>query len=120
MIILILLVLLFGIGFYLVKNTYNYDILGVILCICAGMYIIIHILFWSTASYDYGIFVAKREAFVETLNEARKNNNPLELAAITKEVSGWNQDLAEKKYNLKVFLLKNYVDKRVEKLQPIR
>jgi hypothetical protein len=120
MIILISLLLLFFVGFFIAKKSYDYEFLGIVISFISGMYLLIHILFWSTASYDYGIFVAKREAFVETLNDARKNNNPLELAAITKEVSGWNQELAENKYNLKVFLLKDYVDKRVEKLQPIR
>lgn len=120
MIILISLLLLFFVGFFIAKKSYDFEFLGIVLSGIAGLYLIIHVLFWSMASYDYGVFVAKREAFVETLNEARKNNNPLELAAITKEVSDWNQDLAEKKYNLKVFLLNDYVDNRVEKLQPIR
>ena len=75
---------------------------------------------WMVASYDYNVFVAKRNAFVETLAEARKNNNPIELAAITKDVSEWNQQLAASKYNLTVFMIKDYTDKRVADLKPIR
>lgn len=120
MIILISLVLLFFVGFFIAKKSYDFEFLGIVISGIAGMYILIHVLFWATASYDYGVFVAKREAFVETLNAARENNNPLELAAITKEVSDWNQQLAASKYNRSVFMLKDYTDPRIKYLQPIR
>jgi uncharacterized protein YneF (UPF0154 family) len=120
MIILIALLTLLSIGIYIFKKSYDYDTLGFIIAVCAEIYLVLHIFFWLLASYEYGVFVAKRQAFVETLNDARKNNNPIELAAITKNVSDWNQQLAVGKYNRTVFMLKDYTDKRVESLQPIR
>lgn len=120
MIILIALIILTSIGVYLLIKTYDYEILGVLLTMLAGMYLLLHIILWSLASYNYGLFVSKRDAFTETLKEARKNNNAIELAAITKDISEWNQDLAEAKYNLTIFMLKDYTDKRIQYLHPIR
>ena len=82
--------------------------------------LILHVLHWSLSSYNYNIFVTKRNAFIETLNYARENESKFELASITHEVSEWNKDLAEMKYDNNVFLLKTYIDDRVDNLKPIR
>ena len=118
MIILILLIVIFSLGVYVAKK--RYEIVGDIICILSGLYIIIHILFWAIASYDYNIFAAKRQAFVETLEWARKNNNELEQAAVIKDISEWNQSLAKEKYNCSVFMIQDYTDKRILTLQPIK
>lgn len=123
MTILIILIILIAIGIVLIKKYYycynDIDIVGIIMCLVFGSYLIIHIAFWSTASYNYNVAVVKRAAFISTLDYARKNNNPIEIAAITKEISDFNQDLAESQYNATVFIIKDYTDERMLTLQPI-
>ena len=111
---------LFVLGIYILKKSYDYEFLVAILCVCSGLYLLIHLLLWSLASYEYNKFVTKRKAFVETLQYARKNESKFELASITKEVSEWNQRLESSKYDNNVFLLKDYIDDRVMYLAPIR
>ena len=115
-----ILSVLFVLGIFIVKKSYDYAILGIIIYVCSGFYLLMHILFWSLASYDYNKFVTKRQAFVETLQYARKNESKFELASITCEVSEWNQQLASSKYDNNVFLLKDYIDDRILSLEPIR
>lgn len=120
MIILITLLIIMSVGIYIFKKSYDYEMLGLIIVTLSGIYLLLHLLMWMVASYEYNLFLAKRNAFVETLAEARKNNNTIELAAITGDVSEWNQQLAASKYNLTVFMIKDYTDKRVAELKPIR
>jgi len=119
MIITIILCVLIGLGIYLLNKTYDFELIGVILITVAGLYLLLHLIFWSLASFDYNLFVEKRNAFEQTLKVARENGRDLEAAAITKEISEWNQSLASKKYSNKLFLLTNYIDDRVETLNPI-
>jgi hypothetical protein len=107
-------------GIVVTIKSYDYEFLGVIIALIAGFYLIFHTLFCSLASYNYNKFVTKRQAFVETLQYARKNESKFELASITREVSEWNQQLASSKYDNNVFLLKDYVDDRISSLEPIR
>jgi len=107
-------------GFIIAMKSYDYELLGAIMCFIFGIYLCLHILFCLVATYDYNKFIVKRQAFVETLYYARKNKNQFELASITKEVSEWNQQLASAKYDNNVFLLKDYTDDRIMLLKPIR
>ena len=68
----LILSVLFVLGIIILKKSYDYEFLGVILSLIAGIYLIYHTLFWSLASYDYNKFVTKRKAFIETLEYARK------------------------------------------------
>jgi len=115
-----ILSVLFVLGIFIVKKSYDYELLGIIIFVCSGFYLLIHILLWSIASYEYNKFSTKRKAFVETLQYARENESKFELASITREVSEWNQQLASSKYDNSVFLLKDYVDDRISSLEPIR
>ncbi len=120
---LIILSVLFIIGVVIIKKSHwtsDYDMIGFIISMISGIYLILHIVGWSVSSYSYNVFLVKRNAFVETLKEARKGKNQFEVAAITKDVSEWNQKLAEAKYDNNIFLLKDYVDDRVINLQPIK
>jgi uncharacterized membrane protein len=116
----IILSVLFLLGIFIVKKTYDYEFLGIIICVCSGVYLLIHLLLWSISSYEYNKFVTERKAFVETLEYARKNESQFELASITREVSEWNKQLAALKYDNNVFFLKDYIDDRVMSLEPIR
>jgi len=116
---LIILIVLVAIGGYL-TTKWDYEILGAMMCFIFGLLILIHSIMFFTVEYDYGLFVEKRNAFKETLNEARKNGNEYETAAIVKEVAQWNKKLAEYKYKNKTIFLDQYIDDRIELLEPIK
>lgn len=116
---LIILIVLVAIGSYLLTK-YRYALLGSIMCGLFGVWTVIHGIAWGIAPYEYGLFIEKRNAFEQTLKVARENGNKYETAAIVKDVSEWNQKLAEYKYNNKIIFLGQYVDDRVELLNPIK
>src|SRR6185369_7627161 len=74
-------------------DNVGFHILGVLSTIVLGIYLIIHIICWSLASYSYEIYIIQRKSFVETLNKSRINYNPLERATVMLEISKWNQEL---------------------------
>lgn len=119
MITLIILILLVALGGYL-TTKWDYDLLGVIMCIIFGMLLVIHCFSWGLVSYSYGLFVEKRNSFEQTLKDARENGNEYETAAIVKDVAQWNVKLAEYKYDNKTLFFDQYVDDRVELLEPIK
>lgn len=123
MIILSILLILYLIGILLVRHSYGGDIqnvAGFLLVILSSCYLLFHTVEWATATYDYNKFVAKRNAFISTLETARSLDNNIELAAIAKDISQWNQDLAEAQYQNSLFLLTDYIDDRVNNLTPIK
>ena len=120
MITLIILTIIVAIGVYLSRKAYEYDILGVAIVLIFGIWLIVHTLCILTVSYSYERFVVKREAFVKTLNSSRENGNQYETAAIVKEVAEWNTKLAEYKYDNKTFWFDQFIDDRVEDLEPIQ
>lgn len=116
---LIILIVLLAIGIRL-TYTDNLWILGVIMAVCFGAYLPIHSFAWGLVSYEYGLFLEKRNAFEQTLKVARENGNEYETAAIVKEVAQWNVKLAESKYDNKTLFFDQYIDDRVELLKPIK
>lgn len=119
MITLIILIVLVAIGGYL-TTKWDYEVLGIIMCLIFGLWLIIHFFAWGLVSYKYGLFVEKRNAFEQTLQVARENGNEYETAAIVKDVAEWNQKLAEYKYDNKTIFLDQYIDDRIELLEPIK
>ena len=119
MITLIILTVLTTIGIYIAIKSYDFDILGVVMALVCVFWILIHSLVFFTQGYYYGLFVEKRQAFEQTLNNARENGNDYETAAIVKEVAIWNVSLAEKKYDNKNWYLGQFEDDRIEDLEPI-
>ena len=119
MITLIILIVLVAIGGYL-TTKWDYEVLGIIMCLIFGLWLIIHFFAWGLVSYKYGLFVEKRNAFEQTLQFARENGNEYETAAIVKDVAEWNQKLAEYKYDNKTIFLDQYFDDRIELLEPIK
>ena len=116
---IIILCLITGLGVLISVKSFDYDFIGQVISIISIVFLLIHIFFISISSYEYNVFVVKREAFVYTLENARKNNNNFEIATITKDVSELNKSLAVLKYNNKTFFLKDYIDDRIEKLEAI-
>ena len=86
----------------------------------SGIWLLIFCILTSISSYEYERFVVCRNAFEQTLSECRKNGNQYETATIVKEVSDWNQKLAENKLDNSKFLMDTYVDDRFEQLKPIK
>jgi hypothetical protein len=119
MITLIILIVLVAIGGYL-TTKWNYEVLGIIMCVIFGLWLIIHSFCWGLVSYEYGLFVEKRNAFEYTLQVARENGNEYETAAIVKEVAQWNVKLAEYKYDNNTLYFDQYIDDRIEFLEPIK
>ncbi len=116
---IILLALLIT-GVRIAKKSYDYDILGFFIASLSGLFMFFHLISWLSVSYEYGSFIAKRAAFEQTLNEARKANREYETAAIVKDVASWNSKLASMKYDNKTWLFDTYVDDRIEDVQPIK
>ena len=115
-IILIALLLISG---YL-TTLWDYEELGVIMCVIFGLCLIAHSISWGVVGYNYGLFVEKRNAFEQTLIVARENGNEYETATIIKEVARWNVNLAEYKYNNKTLFFGQYIDDRIDTLEPIK
>lgn len=107
----------FAIGVWLVVKFENP--LGIAICVVTGFYLVIHIMLWSTASYNYNQFVIKRAGFVNTLKLARESNEFGEIFSLQREVSEWNIELESYKYDNTVWMLKDYIDDRFDKLEPI-
>ena len=120
LIIFTVLTVLTGVGIYFLTRGWDYEILGFIFTIIFGLWLIAHTICILTVSYDYEMFVVKRDAFEKTLNDSRKNGNDYETAAIVKEVATWNISLAEKKYYNNTLFFDIYVDDRIELLEPIK
>lgn len=120
MITLIILITLVAIGVIIAQRSYNYDTVGIFLAGLSGSCLIIHILLISVKSYDYEMFVVKRNAFSETLKSARESGREYETAAIVSEISSINIKLASLKYDNKTIFLDQYIDDRFDLLEPIK
>jgi len=117
---IVILLALIAFGFYL-STTDRYYILGIFITVIIGFFtFFFHIPALLLNEYDYEKFVIKRDAFESTLNETRKGGRVLEAAAIIREVSEWNIELAERKYNNTTLFLDQYVDDRIMDIKPIK
>jgi hypothetical protein len=119
MITLIILTVLTGIGIYLIIKSWDYEVLGMVITFLFGSWLIIHTICILTVSYGYKMFVVKRDAFEKTLNDSRKNGNDFETAAIVKDVAEWNVKLAEYKYDNTTLYFDQFIDDRIDTLEPI-
>jgi len=115
----IILLVLLGIGILLLRHD-DYDILGAVITTPVTIMLILHVICVLLAPYSYNVFVEKRNAFEQTLKDARQNGSDLERAAIIQNVSKWNIRLAEHKYNNTTFILSPYIDNRIMDLDPIK
>jgi hypothetical protein len=109
------------IGIYLSIKYYleGLDALGWFLIIIFGAIFIVHIIACSLSKYQHDLFLQKRDAFELTLKDSRDSKKELETAAILKNVSEWNIELAEKKFDNSTFLLDCYIDDRIESVEYI-
>ena len=119
MITLIIAVLILVAAIFLLR-TYDYDLLGLIVIIFDSLFLFFHIVSLLLLTYDYELFVVKKESFQRTLSESRLNSRELESATILKEVVEWNKDLAERKYNNTTLFFDQYYDDRIMELEPIK
>lgn len=115
---IILLVLTVLCLYHGIKNEWDYlfSFLGTLIF---GFWFIVHILCISLQGYYFELFVEKRNSFEMTLNNSREKGSDYEAAAIVKEVAEWNMKLAEDKFDNKNWFLGQFVDDRIETLEPI-
>lgn len=116
----IILVLLICIGIYLCRKGWEYELGGGLLLIFSSIILIVHIIAICMVNYEYESFVVRRGAFKNTLNNARKNGNQYETAAIVKNIAKWNTLLAGYKYDNTTLLGDQYIDDRINNLKPIK
>jgi hypothetical protein len=119
MITLFILIALIGLGIYL-ESISRFEILGICMIIIFALALIFHSFAWGMKSYNYELFVEKRNSFEQTLIYAREKGNNFETAAIVSEVAKLNMKLVSDKYRNKTLLLDQYFDDRVELLEPIK
>jgi len=91
-----------------------------ILAFLCTIFLIIHSLSWGFKSFNYEIFATQRDSFELTLKDARERGSEYETATITKEVAQWNTTLATDKYMNNHWFFGQYVDDRIQTLEPIR
>lgn len=122
MITLIALLLLSVVFFICAKKTYSigWEFSSSLLGVCFSLWAIGHTICFLTVSYQFNKLIVKRESFVNSLEESRKNGRELESATILKEISDFNQELASDKYDNKIWFLGQYIDDRIETVQPIK
>jgi len=121
MITLIILISVIIVGIYLTKKLdYEHHITVGFIILFFSMALIFHCFYFFMTPYNYEIFLTKRNAFEQTLLESRESGNFYETAAIVKEVAIWNEELAMQKYINSFLLLDQYVDDRIESLEPIK
>ncbi len=118
----IILIILISVLFIIAQHTYNDNLevicgaFGIIFCIV----FFLHIICLSTVNYGYEQLLVKRDSIEETLQYARKNNNPIELATISQDINKFNQELASSKYVNTTLLFDQYIDDRIMNIPPIR
>lgn len=88
--------------------------------LCVPLFLILHLVSWGTASTKYEMYVVRRDAFIQTLENARVNGNPQEINAIAKDIATWNIELAQYKFDNKRILYDTSIDDRFEQLHPIK
>ena len=118
MITIILLVVVI-LGILLFKKGFS-NLLTFMLIVIGSMFLLGSLIASGTSSYNFKKFKIQRDSFEQTLKTARENGNPIETAAIVKEVSNWNIELASAKFDNTIFLLDEYIDDRIESLEPIK
>jgi sensor domain CHASE-containing protein len=97
-----------------------FEFIGLVLSVVFSIVLIIHILSIVSIEYDYNIWLAKRNAFEETLSAARQSGNKYEVAAIVSEISKWNEELSVAKFKKDHWYFSQYYDDRVKTLEPIK
>jgi hypothetical protein len=121
-ILLVLAILFFYLG-NLLHERYDYIGTSIVLVtfgVTFSVWFVFHVIGISMKSYSYNRLVVMRESFVTSLEESRESGRELESASILREVVQFNQRLASQKYNNKIWFLGQYIDDRIENLEPIR
>jgi glucan phosphoethanolaminetransferase (alkaline phosphatase superfamily) len=103
------------------KNDYNEtrEVLTILISIILVIIIVVHCIYYFTSAYNYELLVEERNAIEQTLNNTKKTENNFEIGSVMGEVIKYNQRLAKYKFDNKTLLLDQYIDDRVESLEPI-
>lgn len=123
MIIGIILLGLIIFSFYVAKKAREcsgLEIVSFILGCGFSFWLVIHLILFIGASYSFNKLAVQRDSFIQSLEYSRKNNKELESATILKDISDLNQYIASEKYDNKIWFLGQYIDDRIETLEPIK
>ena len=120
-----LLLALISIFSLITYYSYKRDILpvslvGSIIIVMLILFLIAHISEMSLKSYKYNVWIAKRNSFEQTLNDARKNSRDIEILSISRDIAKWNEDLAIIHVDLNHWFLHQYIDERFKNIKPIK
>jgi hypothetical protein len=96
------------------------DFIGRLIVVITVFFSLYHLPNILTVEYRYGLLLAERNAFEQTLRQARENGNVVESAAILQKITDWNVVLAIAKYDNANWFFGNYIDDRVMELEPIK
>ncbi len=122
MIIIIVLLGILSFGIMLVNPKWDNDanfVVGVFLIVISGILLLCSLGAFVSKGYKYMGTDAIRSSYVETLNESRKNGDPIERAAVIKDIMKFNADLAEKQFYLGT-MWGIYIDDRFATMKPIK
>jgi len=116
----VVLVVLIGIGYYLVEVTYNYEVLGVVIFVFGAFLLFVHIVGLSCMGYSYRTLETKVQITQQTINLARENNSEVELAAISQSIVSVNQEIALERLSNTTFIVGMWTDDRIDTLSYIK
>jgi hypothetical protein len=121
MILAIILLVLFVVGIWLERRTWDYDVLGALMAVISGILLLCHALALILHPLEIKSNLIKYEATKVTLQTARENNtDPLERAAIVKQVSQWNEQIASWQYYNSMWFFDQYIPDEVDDVEPIQ
>lgn len=99
MIIIIGLAVLVGIGVLFLKYSYEYEELGIVITVFAGIVLLVVGGVFPASYYGHLSDIQRYEAFKVTIANARSNGaSEAERTAILIQITKWNEDLASAKY----------------------
>lgn len=96
------------------------DLFPGLTAILAGAALLFMAIFIAVAPLQVRSDIVKREAIASTLDAARAQSNPIELAAITRDIVEFNTDLAQAKYWQKNPLTSWFFSPKYQDIKPIK
>lgn len=118
LLLIILGVLLIG-GIVLANVSYDFDMVGGITAIIAGVLLLIALIMLPLSYYGIEGEIQEYKSVVKSLEDARERNNDFENAALQQKIIDTNRWLASHQYwNNTIFDI--YIPDEVAQLKPVR
>lgn len=114
----IILIAFIILGIYLAFN--DLEVVGSIMIIFFGVWLIGHSIEWASAEYDYEVFKAEMAAYQTTLDNVRSHNNEFETLSIASDILELNTRLARYKVENTSWFYGIYIDDKINSINPIK